>query len=102
MEKLKLSCIILTDSNIDLLKVDTDPNPVWLVNGMAEYSYVNIVNKATRYANNSRTCIDKIRCNHPQFVQKVGICTNSLSDHFYTAAIIDLNKNKKEHIVQLA
>jgi len=36
LEKLKLPRIILTDSNIDLLKVDTDPNPVWLVNGMAD------------------------------------------------------------------
>ena len=60
LEKFKLPCIILTDSNIDLLKVGTDPNPVWLVNGMAEYLYVNIINKATRYANNSRTCIYQI------------------------------------------
>ena len=68
---------------------------------MAEYSYVNIVNKATRYANNSRTCIYQIWWNHPQSVQKVGICTDSLSDHFYIAAIIDLHEDKKEHLVPL-
>jgi len=68
---------------------------------MAEYSYVNIVDKATRFANSSRTCIDQIWCNQPQSVQKVGICTDSLSDHFHTAALLGLNKDKKEQVVPL-
>ncbi len=101
LEKLKLPVFILTDSNIDLLKIETDSNSIRLVNGMAEYSYVNIVDKATRFANSSRTCIDQIWCNQPQSVQKVGICTDSLSDHFHTAALLGLNKDKKEQVVPL-
>jgi len=35
LEKLKLPVFILTDSNIDLLKIETDSNSIRLVNGMA-------------------------------------------------------------------
>jgi len=96
LSETKLSVYILSDSNINLFNVDTDPRASQLVDLCSSYEFVNLISKATRINNQAQTCIDHIFTNRPADTRRVGINIDTLSDHFANSIIINLNQDRRE------
>ena len=94
LEKFKIPVFICTDSNLNLLNIDSDASAMQIVESFSAYAYSSLTTKATRFQGESRTCIDQIWTNKPEIVDIAGICLTTYSDHFTTAALIILKGNK--------
>jgi len=82
------------DSNLNLLNIDSDASAMQIVESFSAYAYSSLTTKATPFQGESRTCIDQIWTNKPEIVEIAGICLTTYSDHFTTAALINLKGNK--------
>ena len=94
LEKFKLPVFICTDSNYNLLKINTEANSMQLVEAFSAYAYSSLTMKATRFHGESRTCIDQIWTNKADKVSLAGICLTTYSNHFSTVALIKLSGDK--------
>ena len=96
LEKFNLPIIYFTDSNLDLFKVQNNPNTAQLCEIFSSYSYLTFISKCTRELNGFASCIDQIWSTlDPSRVIKLGIGTDTFSDHFYTSIIFKLDSPRK-------
>ena len=96
LEKFNLPIIYFTDSNLDLFKVQNNPNTAQLCEIFSSYSYLTFISKYTRELNGFASCIDQIWSTlDPSRVIKLGIGTDTFSDHFYTSIIFKLDSPRK-------
>ena len=102
LDKLRIYNIpiyIYTDVNLDLMKINTDPNIANLMNIFTSFSYMNLITKCTHLDDSTGMlleCIDHIwTTEFPDNILKNGIFMDALADHFITAVCIKLSKTKK-------
>ncbi len=94
LDKLKLPVYILTDSNIDLMKIGTNEYSSELFNTMLGFGYFQIIGKSTRVTNETNTLIDQIYTNDKVQDLNSGVIIDAFSDHFITFCSIKQNKAK--------
>ena len=92
---------IFSDSNIDLLKL-SDKFPAEYFDILISLGFILLVNKATRFENQSHTAIDHIFTNDNLAEFKAGVIIDSISDHFLTFLEVGGSKpkNKKKALQQ--
>ena len=94
MEKLtdKTHTFLLGDFNIDLMKTDTDEHTSTYFDTMTSNLFVPHIIHPTRITPHSKTLIDNIFSNVPNFSQgKSGNLTLSISDHLAQFLIVPLD-----------
>ena len=95
---------LLGDFNIDLLKTETDENISNFYNILNSHLFIPHITKPTRITSHSKTLIDNIFSNNPQFTCGVsGNFTFSISDHLPQFLIMPGGKNnppKKHNILK--
>ena len=94
MEKLPTTknTFLLGDFNIDLMKTDEDENTSNYFDTLASLSFIPHIIHPTRITPHSKTLIDNIFSNVPNFSQgKSGNLTISLSDHLAQFLVIPLD-----------
>jgi hypothetical protein len=83
LNRSRLPSYVFIDSNIDLLNMQSEESAQYL-NSIFSHGFLQLVMKATRIQNNSRTLIDHIlttsKCN--EF--RSGTIVSDISDHFFT------------------
>ena len=86
--------ILVSDSNIDLLKFQQYEPTTKLVNCLSEYGFTPMISLPTRVTSHSATLIDHIFVNNCAAITKSGIITEDLSDHLATFVnlLIDTKK----------
>ena len=94
LEKFKLPVYILTDSNIDLMKIGVNEHSSDLFNTMLGFGFFQIIGKSTRVTNETHTLIDQIYTSDKVEYLNSGVIIDSLSDHFITFCSIKQNKAK--------
>ena len=68
LDRLNKTCYLLTDSNIDLLKVDTHARTKQFLDSMYDYKFLQIITKVTRCVNGSVSLIDHIITNSNNYL----------------------------------
>jgi len=86
---------IFSDSNIDLLKL-SDKFPAEYFDILISLGFILLVNKATRFENQSHTAIDHIFTNDNLAEFKAGVIIDSISDHFLTFLEVGGSKPKNK------
>ena len=86
--------VLVSDSNLDLLKFGSHGDTTRLVDSLNEHGFVPTILRPTRITSHSATLIDHIFVNSCHAVTKSGVLTESLSDHLpvFVTLLIDLNK----------
>ena len=86
-------CIIMGDTNINYLDKNNhnDIKDIFMLNG-----YKQLVTKATRITEDSKTLIDTIFTNKPENISKTDTIPTSLSDHDMVGCVRKLNHLKYE------
>ena len=92
LDRTKKTCYLLTDSNIDLLKVDTHSRTKEFVDSLFDYKFLEIITKVTRSINGSVSLIDHIITNSKKRSYICGIFHSIISDHFPTFHILSVDK----------
>ena len=88
------TALICGDFNIDLLRVDSNPNVSSFVDIMYSYSFFPQIHWPTRVTRHSATLIDNIFCNNPD-TPNSGVILTDISDHFPAFSTFDLKLNLK-------
>jgi hypothetical protein len=83
LSRKNMDSYIMMDSNIDLLKLDRVV-PANFFNGCLAAGYLQCVNKATRFQNESKTLIDHILISSKHNIIQTGTIISNVSDHFFT------------------
>ena len=96
LSNINSKCFVVTDSNINLMAIDSDPTASRLTDLFSNFSYVNLITKATRISNQSSTCIDQVWTDSPAEILRVGVNVDSISDHFVNVFSINLNTDRRE------
>jgi len=94
----KIPIYIYTDINLDLMKINIDPNVANLMNIFTSFSYMNLITKCTRLDDSTGSkniLIISGQLNLPTIFLQTGICIDALAYHFITAVCIKLSKTKK-------
>ena len=86
--------VLVSDSNIDLLKFQHYEPSTKLVNCLSEYGFAPTISLPTRVTSHSATLIDHIFVNNCTAVTKSGIITEDLSDHLATFVTLLIDPNK--------
>jgi hypothetical protein len=83
LNRSRLQSYIFIDSNIDLLNIQSEESATYL-NSFLSHGFLQIVMKATRMQNQSKTLIDHIltSCKESRFHS--GTIISDISDHFFT------------------
>lgn len=85
--------LILTDSNIDLLKLFQNKEAESIFDVSLSYGFLNTITRATRIYNKSFSLIDQIFLKSDQKSIKSGVLLSDVSDHFFFT-FIELNRQK--------
>ena len=89
-----LPTYILSDSNIDLLKLSHNENSKDFLDICSCYGFLPLISKATRFQGLNCSAIDHIFTNKAQANYTSGVITDQLSDHMYTFTEIESLKPK--------
>jgi hypothetical protein len=84
---------IMMDSNIDLLRLDSVV-PANFFNSCLAAGYLQCVNKATRFQNESKTLIDHILISSKHNTIQTGTIISDVSNHFFTFVRLPLKVPK--------
>ena len=84
---------ILTDSNLDLLKLNENMQSLNYFQTLTSHGFINIINKATRFSTNSASLIDHILTNTRHQAIVSGVLIQDISDHCITFCLINTSKN---------
>ena len=88
----KNNIFLLGDFNIDLMKNDIDANTSTFLDLLTSNIFVPHIIHPTRITPNSKTLIDNIFSNSPNFSEGIsGNITLSISDHFAQFLLIPMN-----------
>lgn len=93
LSSINIPVIIFTDSNFNLSNCGVDDKITSYVDTFHSFGFLNVISKATRLSNESKTFIDQILIN--DFFDKIcssGVNIDSPSDHFFTFIEINLIK----------
>jgi hypothetical protein len=90
----RIDSYILTDSNINLLNLNTDNNCSNYLNSIIGAGYLPVNLKPTHAQNGRYSLIDHILCSSADLVNLSGSIVNDLSDHWITFAQTKLTKSK--------
>ncbi len=74
---------ILTDININLLKINYCPTAQKYLDVVHENGFLNGILKATRIFGNNFSLIDHILCKNVPTNSRFGVVVNDISDHFF-------------------
>lgn len=96
LDNYKYDSYILSDTNIDMLKFESNMKANELLMNTLANGYLPLISKPTRVSNTSYTCIDQIFTNKIGSKIKSGILVNSISDHFPTFTVIQQACAKKK------
>ena len=92
---LNIQTVIGGDFNLNLANIiDPNSSATELLNLCASFGFINIINKATRLANDSFSFIDQIFINDTSILSRSGVLIDTPSDHFATLIEINLDKPK--------
>ena len=94
LEKHKLPVYILSDSNIDFMKIGIDVNSTDIFQTMLEFGYFQLIGKTTRIFNESKSLIDHIFTNDSLDNINSGVIVDTFSDHFITFCSLKSSKTK--------
>ena len=86
--------ILVSDSNIDLLKFQHFEPTTKLVNSLSEHGFVPAISIPTRVTSHSATLIDHIFVNNSAMITKSGVITEDISDHLATFVNLLIDPNK--------
>ena len=89
------TCYILTDSNIDLLKVESVDHSFNFHDSLRSNGFLNLITKATRITTHSSTLIDQIITNDKSDKFTSGVLLSDISDHFITFSCLNFKHKKK-------
>ena len=95
LSTLELPTYILSDSNIDLLKLDSNENSKDFFEICTCYGFLPMISKAMRFQNSAFSVIDHIFTSKDQGEYKSGVITDQLSDHMYTFCEVENVITKK-------
>ena len=84
---------IIMDSNIDLLKFNSNINSNRLIDLSISHGFINIISKATRINNLNFSLIDQILYNKSSSQIQSGVIICDISDHFMTFSTL-INTNR--------
>jgi hypothetical protein len=93
LNRKNMDSYILMDSNIDLLRLDSVV-PANFFNSCLAAGYLQCVNKATRFQNESKTLIDHILISSKHNTIQTGTIISDVSDHFFTFVRMPLKVSK--------
>ena len=94
LNNLNTDSYIFTDSNINLLNLNSDTVPKNYMNNLTNNGYLITNLKATRMQNGSSSMIDHILCNCKMTKLVSGTIIEDISDHFVTFIQPNLSKHK--------
>ena len=85
--------ILVSDSNLDLLKFGTHSETSRYVDSLNEHGFVPTISRPTRITSHSATIIDHIFVNTCHAVTKSGVLMESISDHLpiFVTLLVDPN-----------
>lgn len=89
--------VLVSDSNLDLLKFGSHTETTRLVDLMNENGYVPTISRPTRITSHSATIIDHIFVNNCHVVTRSGVITECLSDHLpvFVTLLVDPNRENQ-------
>ena len=92
----KKTCRLAGDFNLDVLKAESNPATARFVETLFSHSFIPMINKPTRSADTSHTCIDHIHINNITDKTETlqGIFYTGITDHF-PIFLIDLTSKTK-------
>ena len=90
--------IILTDSNFDLLSLNTCSTSSKYFNCILSHGFYNVINKSTYFSKESSSLIDHIITNSPASSFTSGVITQDISDHCFT--FVKINTKKRSQTVR--
>jgi exonuclease III len=93
LNRKKMESYIMMDSNIDLLRLDSVV-PANFFNSCLAAGYLQCINKATRFQNESKTLIDHILISSKHNTIQTGTIISDVSDHFFTFVRLPLKVSK--------
>jgi hypothetical protein len=93
LSRKNMDSYIMMDSNIDLLRLDS-VMPANFFNSCLAAGYLQCVNKATRFQNESKTLIDHILISSKHNNIQTGTIISDVSDHFFTFVRLPLKVPK--------
>ena len=99
LDKFKLPVYILTDSNIDLLKIGNNPTSTELFQTMIGFGHFQLIGKCTRVTGQSQTLIDHIFTSDKLENMESGVIIDTFSDHYITFCSVK-DKNSKKSFAQ--
>ena len=94
LASLNKTCYLLTDSNLDLLKVNSHNRTQTYIDNIFEQKFLQVITKVTRSFRGSVSLIDHIITNSNSSHYTSGIFINDISDHFPTFHILGENSKK--------
>ena len=94
LASLNKTCYLLTDSNLDLLKVNTHARTQTYIDTIFENKFLQIITKVTRSFRGSVSLIDHIITNSNNRHYTSGVFINDTSDHFPTFHILGEKSRK--------
>ena len=87
---------ICTDSNIDLLDINSSVNSKRFFELSASHGFLNIITNATRFSTHNQSLIDQVFTNSDKLIYDSGVLIQDISDHFFTFTKIKMSvKNNK-------
>ena len=89
----KREVFILTDSNIDLLSINSNSLSSNYLEKLLSYGFFNTILKATHFSKENFTLIDHILSNSDNTCIKSGVLVNDLSDHLLPFCQLNVKKN---------
>ena len=95
----KKHIILVSDSNLDLLKFQQYEPCTKYVNCLAEHGFAPTISLPTRVTSHSATLIDHIFVNNCEAVTKSGVITEDLSDHLAVFTNLLIDPNKLDHMI---
>ena len=88
-------CIIMTDFNIDLLKIDTNGQTTDFIHGMLANAFYPTISTPTRVTQQTATLIFNIITHMHEYPVTSGILFKDISDHFPVFNFYSMERNKR-------
>ena len=83
---------LCTDSNIDLLKLNSSPSCKKFFEIATSHGYLNLISRATRLSSTNFSLIDQILTNADNSEFSSGVLIQDISDHFFTFSKVKISK----------
>ena len=89
------TCYLLGDFNIDLYKYHSNPDTAEFFDLLYSYSFIPLIDKATRVSSSTASVIDNIFTNQSTTTHKTGVIKADISDHYPVFSISEMSNSIK-------